>query len=294
MRVFLTGATGFIGRAVSAQLIGAGHNVTGLTRSQQGAEILTAAGVEPFFGDISDTDSLRRGVMESEAVVHTAFNHDFSTFIANCETDRLAIEAMAEVLKGSERHLLITSAVGLGSSETGVLATENHFNSLHINPRKASELAAQAALEKGVNVSAIRLSQVHSRIKQGLITPLIDIALQKGISAYVGEGNNRWSAVHISDAALLYCKALGRNSPGSRYHAVAEEGITTRHIAEAIGHRLNLPVVRLKSSTAIEHFGWLYKFIIQDMAASSAITRKQLSWLPKGPDLISDLTLISS
>jgi nucleoside-diphosphate-sugar epimerase len=294
MRVFVTGATGFIGSAVSAQLIAAGHNVTGLTRSQQGAKILTAAGVEPFFGDIRDTDNLRRGVMESEGVVHTAFNHDFSKFLANCETDRLAINAMAEVLQGSERPLLITSAVGLGSSGPRILATENHFNPLHINPRKASELAAQAALKKGVNVSVIRLSQVHSRIKQGLITPLIDIAQKKGISAYVGEGENRWAAVHISDAALLYSMALSRKSPGSRYHAVAEEGITIRRIAETIGHRLNIPVVRLKSSAAPEHFGWLHKFIVQDMAASSAITKEQLSWLPKGPDLISDLTPIFS
>ncbi len=292
MRIFLTGATGFIGTAVAAQLIAAGHHVTGLTRSRAGAESLAAAGVDAFFGDIEDLECLRRGAMLSDGVIHTAFNHDFSTFIANCENDRLAIQAMAEALEGSLRPLIITSVVGLGSASHNTLAVEDHFNSEHQNPRKASELAAIAALQNGVNVSVVRLSQVHDPVKQGLITPLIETARQKGVSAWTESGQNRWSAVHISDAAELYVLALEKGSAGSRYHAVAEEGITMRKIAETIGHSLDVPVVRIKSSAAPEHFGWLSKFVLQDMSASSAITQKQLAWKPLGPGLIADLKQI--
>lgn len=293
MRIFLTGATGFIGTAISAQLIAAGHEVVGLTRSQQGAEVLAAAGIEPFYGDIADVDSLRRGAMDSDGVIHTAFNHDFSAFIANCEMDRQAIIAMAEALSDTQRPLLITSGVGLGSSGAGIIAVENHFNHQHVNPRKASELAGIEAAEMGVNVSVIRLSQVHTPQKQGLITPLIELARQKGVSAYIDEGLNRWSAVHLSDAARLYILALNANIPGSRYHAVAEEGITMRTIAETIGRVLNVPMVSLNASDAGEHFGWLSKFVAQDMSASGAQTQQQLAWRPEGPDLISDLEKIS-
>ncbi|UUE11274.1 SDR family oxidoreductase [Dickeya zeae] len=289
MRIFLTGATGFIGSAISAQLIAAGYDVLGLTRSQKGAEMLTAAGVEPFFGDITDPESLRRGAMESDGVIHTAFNHDFSAFFSSCELDRQVIKVMAEALEGTHRPLLITSAINLGSSEEGVIAVENHFNPEHVNPRKASELAAAAALEKGVNVSVIRLSQVHNPLKQGLITPMIDIARQKGISAYIEDGNNCWSAVHIDDAARLYLLALKRNMPGSTYHAVAEQGITMRRIAEMIGRILDVPVMQLKHAEASEHFGWMSTFIAHDMSASSELTQEQLAWQPKGPGLLSDL-----
>lgn len=289
MRIFLTGATGFIGTAVTAQLIAAGHQVIGLTRSQQGAETLAATGAAAHFGDIEDHESLRRGAMLSDGIIHTAFDHDFSRFMANCEKDRRAIEAMADALSGSQRPLIITSAVGLGSAGHNALAVENYFNPEHQNPRKASELAGNKALQNGANISVVRLSQVHDTIKQGLITPLIEIARQKGVSAYVGEGQNRWSAVHLSDAARLYVLALEKNHPGSRYHAVAEEGITLRAIAETIGQLLNLPVVRLGSSEASDHFGWMSKFVAQDMSASSAITQKELKWQPQGPDLLTDL-----
>lgn len=183
MRIFLTGATGFIGSAVAAKLIAAGYRVTGLTRNQQGAEALAASGIEPFFGDMTDLESLRRGAMASDAVIHTAFNHDFSTFTTNCEMDRLAIEEMAEVLKVTKKQLIITSVVGLGSEKPGAMAVENHFNPEHVNPRKASELAGLAALRNGVSVSVIRLSQVHNTLKQGLITPLVELAREKGVSA---------------------------------------------------------------------------------------------------------------
>ncbi|WP_342753827.1 SDR family oxidoreductase [Pantoea sp. MBD-2R] len=289
MRIFLTGATGFIGTAVAAQLIAAGYQVIGLARSQQGAAALSAAGVEAHFGDLADPDSLRSGAALSDGVIHTAFNHDFSTFLANCETDRRVIEAMAGALKGTQRPLIITSAVGLGSSGQNVLAVENHFNAEHQNPRKASELAGINALKEGVNVSVIRLSQVHNPLKQGLITPLIEIARQKGFSAFIEDGQNCWSAVHLSDAALLYVLALEKNSPGSRYHAVAEEGITMRKIAETIGYILNVPAISIDAAKAAEHFGWMSKFVAQDMSASSAITQQQLKWQPQGPDLIGDL-----
>ena len=289
MRIFLTGATGFIGKAVAAQLMAVGHQVIGLTRSQQGAETLAAAGVEAHFGDLEDLDSLRGGAASSDGVIHTAFNHDFSTFIANCEKDQLAIGAMAGVLKGTQRPLLITSAVGLGSSGQNVLAVENYFNAEHQNPRKASELAGINALKEGVNVSVIRLSQVHDPLKQGLITPLIEIARQKGFSAYPEDGQNCWSAVHLSDAALLYVLALEKNIAGSRYHAVAEEGITMRKIAETIGYILDVPVVSIDAAKTAEHFGWMSKFVAQDMSASGAITQQQLKWQPQGPDLVSDL-----
>ncbi|WP_318386122.1 SDR family oxidoreductase [Enterobacter sp.] len=288
MRIFLTGATGFIGTAVTAQLIAAGHQVTGLTRSQQGAERLAAASAHAHFGDLEDHDSLRRGAMLSDGIIHTAFDHDFSRFMANCEKDRLAIAAMADALQGTQRPLVITSGVAMGSAGQNRLAVEDYFNPEHQNPRKASEQAAMAALEQGVNVSVVRLSQVHDTSKQGLITPLIEIARQKGVSAYVGEGENRWSAVHISDAALLYVRALEKHRPG-RYHAVAEEGITLRKIAETIGQRLNVPVVRLEPSEAADHFGWMSHFVVQDMSASSALTQEQLNWQPQGPDLMSDL-----
>lgn len=293
MRIFLTGATGFIGSALVTQLIAAGYQVVGLTRSQQGADILQAAGAEAHFGDIEDHDSLRHGVMLSDGVIHTAFNHDFSTFGANCEKDRLAILAMANALKGTKRPLIITSAVGMGSSGQNRPAHENHFNPAHQNPRKASEMAGIEALQQGVNVSVIRLSQVHNPHKQGLVTSLIDIARQKGVSAYVDEGKNRWSAVHLSDAALLYVLALEKNSPGSRYHAVAEGGIPMREITETIGLILNVPVVRLAPSEASAHFGWMSHFVIQEMSATSKLTQERLEWQPAGPGLITDLKQMS-
>ncbi|WP_380181193.1 SDR family oxidoreductase [Kalamiella sp. sgz302252] len=289
MRIFLTGATGFIGSAVAARLIAAGYQVVGLTRSEQGAEQLAAAGVEPYFGNIEESKSLRRAAESSDGVIHTAFDHDFSHFIANCEKDRRPIQAMAEALAGTQRPLIITSGVALGSAGQNAPAVENHFNPDHPNPRKASELAGIEALQNGVNVSVIRLSQVHNPLKQGLVTPLIETARQKGVSAYGEEGQNRWSAVHLSDAALLYIRALEKSCPGSRYHAVAEEGITMREIAETIGRVLDVPVARLNSSEIPEHFGWLSKFVVQDMSASSAITQEQLQWQPQGPGLIADL-----
>lgn len=289
MRVFLTGATGFIGSRIVPELIGAGHSVLGLTRSDTGAAALTAAGAEPHRGDIEDLDSLRAGAAAADAVIHTAFDHDFSNFVANCEKDRRVIAAMGEVLKGSDRPLLITSGVGMGGGGHGELATEDRFDRSHPNPRIASEEAGEALKAEGVDVRVIRLPQVHDTVKQGLITPLVEITREKGVSAYVGQGANRWSAAHVSDVAELYRLALDKGRKNARYNAVAEEGVTARAIAETLGEGLGLPVVSLTPEEAPAHFGWMAIFAGIDMAASSALTRAALGWTPKGPSLIADL-----
>lgn len=289
MRVFLTGATGFIGSRIVPELLGAGHQVLGLTRSDAGERALFAMGAEAHRGDIEDLDSLRDGAAGADAVIHTAFDHDFSNFVANCEKDGRVIAALGSALVGSDRPLLITSGVGLGSNGPGTLATENTFDQDHPNPRIASELAGARLSEAGVNVSVVRLPQVHDTVKQGLISPLIELARQRGVSAFVGEGLNRWSAAPATDVAPLYRLALERAAPGSRYNAVAEEGVAGRDIARAIGEGLGVSVVSMSPKEAEGHFGWLALFAGADMAASSVWTRETLGWTPTGPDLLSDL-----
>ena len=289
MRVFLTGATGFIGSKIVPELLGAGHQVLGLTRSDAGAQALARAGAEAHRGDIEDQESLCSGAAACEGVIHTAFDHDFSNFVANCDKDRRVIEALGAALTGSERPLLITSGVGMGSADHGQPASEDVFNTAHPNPRVASELAGAALATAGVNVVVVRLPQVHDPVKQGLITPLVEIAREKGVSAYVGDGRNRWPAAHVSDVARLYRLALEKRQAGARYHAVAEEGVSTRDIAEVIGHGLNVPVVALSPEEANAHFGWLAGFVGLDMLASSALTQARLGWRPTGPGLLSDL-----
>jgi nucleoside-diphosphate-sugar epimerase len=289
MRVFLTGANGFIGSAIIPELIKAGHQVLGLTRSDPGAQSLTAAGAEPHRGTLEDLDSLRSGAAQSDGVIHCAFDHDFSNFVANCEKDRRAIEALGAALADSDRPLIITSGTGMGSAGSGQPATEDVFNPNHPNPRKASELAGASLLAAGVNLSVVRLPQVHDTVKQGLITPAVAIAREKGVSAYVGDGLNRWPAAHVSDVARLYVLALEKREAGARYHAVAEEGIPVRHIAEVIGRGLKVPVVSMYPEEAASHFGWLGPFAGLDLPASSAQTQAQLGWRPTGPGLIADL-----
>ncbi|QTC91278.1 SDR family oxidoreductase [Brevundimonas goettingensis] len=289
MRVFLTGATGFIGSRIVPELIGAGHSVLGLTRSEAGAAALAAAGAEVHRGDIEDLDSLRAGAAAADAAIHTAFDHDFSNFVDNCEKDRRVITAMGEVLKGSDRPFLITSGVGMGGGTPGKPATEDVFDRDHPNPRSASEEAGETLKAQGVDVRVIRLPQVHDTVKQGLITPLIEITRQKGVSAYLGDGLNRWSAGHVEDVAALYRLALEKGTKNARYNAVAEEGVTARAIAEVLGEGLNLPVVSLTPEEAPAHFGWMAIFAGLDMAASSALTREALAWTPTGPGLIADL-----
>lgn len=289
MRVFVTGATGFIGSAIVPELIKTGHQVLGLTRSDAGAQSLIAAGAEPHRGNLEDLESLRSGAAQSDGVIHCAFDHDFSRFVANCEKDRRAIEALGAALTGSKRPLIITSGTGMGNAVPGQPATEDVFNPNHPNPRKASELAGAAVLATGVNVSVVRLPQVHDTVKQGLISPAIAIAREKGVSAYVGQGLNRWPAAYVLDVARLYKLALEKQEAGARYHAAAEEGITAREIAEVIGRGLKVPVVSMSPEEAPGHFGWLAAFVGLDMPASSAQTRARLGWQPTGPGLIADL-----
>ena len=289
MRIFLTGATGFIGSAVIPELIGAGHTVLGLTRSDEGAEQLKAAGAEVHRGTLEDLESMKSGAADSDGVIHCAFDHDFSNFVANTEKDRRVIEAMGSVLAGSDRPLVITSGTGLGSKGHGQLATEDYFDEHHMNPRKASEEAGNALLAKGVNISVVRLPQVHDTEKQGLITPYIQNARAKGVVAYVGDGLNRFPAVHRFAAAKVYQLAFDKHEAGSHYHAVAEEGVPVRAMAEVIGRGLKLPVVSLSAEEAQAHFGWLGPFMGYDMPASSKLTQERLGWKPTGPGLIEDL-----
>jgi len=289
MRIFLTGATGFIGSRIVPELLAAGHHVLGMTRSDDGARALIAAGVEVHRGQLEDLDSLRSGAANADAVIHTAFDHDFSNFIANCEKDRQAIKAMGSVLVGSNRPLLITSGTGMGSSTHGKPATEDVFNIEHPNPRSASEVAGNEMLEAGVAVSVMRLPQVHDTVKQGLIGPLVEVARAKGVSAYIGEGLNSWPAAHVLDVARLYRLAIEKCEPGARYHAVTEEGIQARDIAQVVGAGLGVPVKSIAPSEAADHFGWLGAFVGLDLLASSAWTRKILGWEPSGPSLLDDL-----
>jgi nucleoside-diphosphate-sugar epimerase len=290
MRVFLTGATGFIGSAIIPELIKAGHQVIGLARSDAGAKSLIEAGAQVHRGDLEDLESLRSGAAMSDGVIHCAFNHDFSKYAANCEADRRAIEALGSALVGSDRPLLVTSGTAVVFTP-GRLATEEDPptpSSAGI-PRSASEEAAASMASRGVRVMVMRLPQVHDRDKHGLVTVLIDIARQKGISAYVGDGHNRWPAVHVLDTARLYRLALEKGSAGAWYHVVGEEGVPLRAIAEAVGRRLNVPVVSKPPEEAAEHFGWLGFFVGADGPASSALTQERLGWRPTGPGLIYDL-----
>ena len=291
MRVFVTGASGFIGSAIVDELIAAWHKVLGLVRSDAAAASLVAAGADVHRGSLEDLDSLRSGAAAADGVIHTAFIHDFSKFAEVCETDRLAIEALGAVLAGSDRPLIVTSGTGVAHTP-GRLTTEEDAPTSSI-PRVASEQAAASLEAQGVRVSVMRLPQVHNPVKQGLITYLIDVAREKGVSAYVGDGRNHWPAVHRLDAARLYRLALEKGAAGARYHAVAEQGVALRDIAEVIGQRLNLPVVSKSPEEAAEHFGWLAMFAAFDLRASSALTQKWLGWHPTGPGLISDLQQLS-
>ncbi len=289
MRVFVTGATGFIGSRIVPELIEAGHQVLGLTRSDAGAASLAAAGAEVHRGSLEDLESLRSGAAQSDGVIHTAFDHDFTDFVAICEKDRRAIEALGGALRGSDRPLLITSGTAIGSNGPGEVAVESVYNAHHPIPRVASEQAGVALSAAGVNVSVVRLPQVHDTVKQGLITYAVAIAREKGVSAYIGDGANRWPAAPVLDVARLYRLALEKAEPGARYHAVAEEGVAVRDIAEAIGQGLKIPVVSLTPEEAPAHFGWLAPFAGLDFPASSAQTRQRLGWNPTGPSLMTDL-----
>jgi nucleoside-diphosphate-sugar epimerase len=290
MRVFVTGATGFIGLAVVKELIGAGHQVIGLCRSDNKAQALAEAGAEVYRGSIAEPDSLKEGAARSDGVIHLAFNHDFSCFVQNCEDDRHVIKALGSVLAGSDRPLIVTSGTGLANTVPGQPAMEdNAIAGSEVHPRASSEEAAASIAAGGVNVSVVRLPQVHDTVKQGLVTRAIAIFREKGACAYIGDGLNRWPAAYFLDVARLYRLAIEKAEPNAKYHAVAEEGVPLRDIADAIGRRLKLPVKSIAPEEAPAFFGWLARFVGHDVPASSEQTRKKLGWEPTGPGLIADL-----
>jgi nucleoside-diphosphate-sugar epimerase len=290
MRIFVTGATGFIGSAVVKDLIGAGHQVLGLCRSEEKAAALSAAGAEVCRGSLEDLDGLKRLAARSDGVIHLAFNHDFSRFVANCEDDRRVIQALGSGIAGSARPLIVTSGTGLANTVPGQPAREdNAIVGSDAHPRAASEETAAVLAAQGLNVSVVRLPQVHDPAKQGLVTPMIDMYRKYGACAYVGEGLNRWPAAYVLDVARLYTLAVEKAEPNAKYHAVAEEGVSLRDMAQAIGRRLHLPVKSITAQEAPAVFGWLAMFAGLDIPASSEKTRKKLGWQPTGPGLIEDL-----
>jgi nucleoside-diphosphate-sugar epimerase len=286
MRVFVTGATGFIGSRVVSELISAGHQVLGLARSDAGAESLAAAGAQAHRGDLEDLQSLRSSAAASDAVIHTAFRHDWSRFAESCELDERAIEALGTVLQGSSRPFIVSSGVGVAQ---GRASTEDDPPLSSPSLPRVSEVTAVALMERGVHALVMRLPQVHDTEKQGLVTPVVAMARAKGVSAYVGDGQNRWPAAHVSDVARLYRLALEKGSAGARYQAIAEEGVALKDIATAIGRGLNVPVISISQEQAQEHFGFLGFFAGRDAPASSAKTRAELGWNPTGPSLLTDL-----
>lgn len=290
MRVFVTGATGFIGTELVKELIATGHQVRGLTRSSEGVTQLKAVGAEVHRGDLTDLDSLRRGAMGMDAVVNLAFSHDWPKFEQNSQDEIHAIHALGSALEPG-KLLVVTSGIGMTSGGPGYVRVETDpAVDLPSIPRRP-EQAAQNVAEKGVHVAIVRLPQVHDTRRQGLVTMLIEIARAKGVSAYVADGAIRWAAGPLKDVAHLYRLATEKTGPGvTKYHAVQEEGVPFREIAEAIGKGLNVPVVSITPDKAVEHFGRFGYFAMLDMPASSAWTRTALDWEPVGPGLIEDLT----
>ncbi len=290
MRVFLTGATGWIGAATVPKLIDAGHQVVGLARSDASAEALAAAGAEALRGTLEDVDSLRKGADGADGVIHLAYIHDFSQYEANALVDRQAIEAIAEVLEGSPRPLVFASGTG-GLPGGGVRTERDRHDADHpLGARGRTEAFALSLADRGIRPVSVRLAPtVHGDGDHGFVAMLVGIARDKGVAGYVGDGANRWPAVHRLDAASLFCAALAHAPSGSALHGVAEEGVALGDVAEVIGRHLGVPVVSIAPSDALEHFGWLAMLLGADLPASSALTRELLGWEPTGPGLLADL-----
>ncbi len=293
MLVFVTGASGFVGRAVVGELLGGGHQVLGLARSDVAARVLRQLGAEVQAGSISDHYGLREGAQRADAVIHLAFEHDFSKFVEGCEADRLAIEAVAAALVGSRKPFLVPNGMA-GLTVPGQMLTERDDVPSDYRLPRVSEQTALRLATNDVNVTVMRLAQVHDANMQGLVTALIGIAKTTGVAAYIGDGGQRWSAVHVSDAARLFRLALEAGSSQARYHAVGEEGVPMRAIAEAIGRALGVPTISLPVDEAPRHFGPMSMFAGADMAASAEETKNVLDWRPTGPSLIDDLDRLNS
>ena len=289
MKVFLTGGSGFVGSAVLSQLIGAGHQVLGLARSNASAEALRTAGAEVLAGDLDDLEALRKAAEQSEGVVHIAFTSDFSQIMASSAQDAKAIEIMGSALEGSDRPLVITSVGIIGKPSPSEPAVETFLDRSNPNPMRMTEFAGADVADRGVNISVVRLPQVHNTVRQGIPGMMRQLAEDKRVSAYIGDGTNRWAAAYLDDVALLYRLALERKRPGSVYHAVGEEGVALKDIATAIGNKCGIPVISISMEEAQSHFGPVAVLIDSDMSATNTITKEVLSWNPIGPGLLSDL-----
>ncbi|MFG6463852.1 SDR family oxidoreductase [Roseateles sp. DXS20W] len=287
MHVFVTGATGFIGSAIVQELLSHGHRVTGLARSDAAVAALAAAGASAHRGSIDDLDSLKRGAAAADAVIHTAFNHDFSRFAASCEDDRHIVTALGDALAGSGRRLVVTSGTALVAGKT--LATETDAPSPH-HPRSASEQAVAALVERGVNASLVRLPpSVHDEGDRGFVPLLIGLAREKGLAAFVADGSNRWPAVHRLDAAALFRRVAEAGRAGASYHGAAETGVRFADLTAVIGRRLGVPVQGLAGDAAAAHFGWFHHFAAMDNPTSSDWTQRELGWQPRRPGLLADV-----
>ncbi|MDV6168233.1 SDR family oxidoreductase [Flavobacterium sp. DG1-102-2] len=290
MRVFVTGASGFVGSAVVNELVSAGHKVLGLVRSESNAKKLEDAGAEACLGDVNDLDAIKKCAAECDAVIHTAFNHDFSQYNASCEADRKVIEAFGDALLGTDKPLVITSGIGLLRLDRLVTEDDSLSVSSDVIPRAASEEAAKATTKKGVNTYVVRLPPtVHGAGDYGFVYFTITMAKANGKSAYIGNGSNQWPAVHRLDAAKVYRLIVEQKLEQKTFHPVAEQGIPFKDIAETIGRGLNLPTVSLTQDEAEKHFTWFTHFAAMDVAASGEKTRRILGWEPTNIDLISDM-----
>jgi nucleoside-diphosphate-sugar epimerase len=289
MRVFLTGASGFIGQAVLAELKAAGHEVLGLARNDDNAAKLAAAGAAVHRGDLNDVESLAEGAAACDGTIHCAFIHDFSQYAQNIAIDRRAVEAMLATLEGTGKPFILTSGTLMAEASGEVTEEQAAAREGLGAARGATELLVEAYADRGVRAMIVRLPQVHDEAKQGFVSLAIQVAQAKGVSAYVGDGENRWAAAHVSDVARLYRLALEHGNAGARYHAVGESGVRMRDIAEAIGNRLETPVLSIAADEAAAHFGFLGAFAVRDAPTSSRLTQERLGWTPVGPGLLTDI-----